>query len=57
MVVYRRDPSPTPFDLGLDFASCGCASCLREERRYVRDLSSLPKDESMFNWFSHLVNS
>jgi hypothetical protein len=52
-----RHPSPTPFDLGLHFGRCGCASCLREERREVRDLPNLPKSERMFGWFPYPVNS
>jgi hypothetical protein len=32
-----------------------CASCLREDRREVRDLSNLPKSGMMFGWFLHLV--
>jgi hypothetical protein len=47
---------PPPFILGSHFFRCGCASCLREERREVRDLLNLPKSESMFEWFTHLVN-
>jgi hypothetical protein len=43
-----EDPSPTLFDLGLYFARCGCASCLREDRREVRDLSNLLKSGRMF---------
>jgi hypothetical protein len=34
-----------------------CASCLREERREVRDLLNLPKSGRIFGWFPHLVNS
>jgi hypothetical protein len=35
---------------------CGCASCLRGERRRVRDLPKLLKSRTMFGWFSHIVN-
>jgi hypothetical protein len=31
-----------------------CASCLREERREVRDLPNLPKSGRMFGWFHTL---
>jgi hypothetical protein len=54
---HRDAVGGIPFALGFHFVRCGCASYLREEMRYVRDLLNLPKSERIFRWFSHLVNS
>jgi hypothetical protein len=48
MTVLGGIPLPAPFALGFYFTRCGCASCLREERREVRDLHNLPKGGRMF---------
>jgi hypothetical protein len=34
-----------------------CASCLREERREMRDLPNLPKRGRIFGWIPHLVDT
>jgi hypothetical protein len=49
-------PLPPPSLLDFILLTCGCASCLREERREVIDLPNLPKSERMFEWVSHIVN-
>jgi hypothetical protein len=49
-------PLPPSLPYVFIFARCECASCLREERREVRDLINLSKSEMMFGWFSHHVN-
>jgi hypothetical protein len=56
-VVVGGIPLPPPLALGLHFAKCGRASCLREERRELRDLPNFLKSERMFGWFPYIVNS
>jgi hypothetical protein len=43
-----------PFDVGLHFARCVCPSCVREERREVRDLPNLSKSIRMLGGFHTL---
>jgi hypothetical protein len=50
-------PSPNPLALGFILLGVVCASCLREERREVRDLYNLSKIRRMFEWIPHLVDS
>jgi hypothetical protein len=56
-IKHSAIPLPPPRLRSSFLLRCGCASCLREKRREVRDLSNLLKSGRMFGWFSHFVDS